>query len=65
MPSQDLNAAQRICEGSPGGIAFVRQLANRGITFPVVFLGCEKAERGAIETAGCVAFFRKPFSAYL
>ena len=42
-----------------------RQLANRGITFPVIFLGCEKAERGAIETAGCVAFFRKPFSAYL
>ncbi len=47
------------------GVEFVRQLANRGITFPVIFVGGEEAERRAMETAGCVAFFRKPFSAYL
>jgi FixJ family two-component response regulator len=49
------------------GIEFVRQLTNRGITFPVIFMtGDHDAEielraRGT----GCVAFFRKPFSAYL
>lgn len=47
------------------GVDFVRQLANRGITFPVIFIGGEEAERLARGTAGCVAFFRKPFSAYL
>lgn len=47
------------------GAEFVRQLANRGITFPVIFVGDEEAERPAMHTAGCVAFFRKPFSAYL
>jgi FixJ family two-component response regulator len=47
------------------GVEFVRQLANRGVTFPVIFIGDEEAERRAMETARCVAFFRKPFSAYL
>jgi FixJ family two-component response regulator len=49
------------------GVEFVHQLANRGITFPVIFIGGsdnEEVERRAMET-GCVAFFRKPFSAYL
>ena len=47
------------------GVEFVRQLGNRGIAFPVIFIGGEEAERRAMETARCVAFFRKPFSAYL
>jgi FixJ family two-component response regulator len=45
----------------------VRQLANRGITFPVIFIGAndnERVEKRALEI-GCVAFFRKPFSTYL
>lgn len=48
-----------------GGVDFVRRLTSRGLTFPVIFIGGEEAERSAVETAGCVAFFRKPFSAYL
>jgi FixJ family two-component response regulator len=47
------------------GVEFVRQLANDGVAFPVIFFGGEEAERRALETAGCVAFFRKPFSGYL
>jgi FixJ family two-component response regulator len=53
--------------GDGCGVDFVRQLANRGITFPVIFIGgsdTEEVERRAIET-GCAGFFRKPFSAYL
>jgi DNA-binding response OmpR family regulator len=46
----------------------VRQLANRGITFPVIFMTGSDNEEIAMRArdAGCVAFFRKPFfSAYL
>lgn len=53
--------------GAGCGVEFVRQLANRGITFPVIFIGTiedEGVKRRALET-GCVAFFGKPFSAYL
>lgn len=50
------------------GVEFVRRLARRGITFPVIFIGGggdhQEEERRGRET-GCVAFFRKPFSAYL
>ena len=49
------------------GVEFVRQLADHGITFPVIFIGGsdnEEIERRAMQT-GCVAFFRKPLSAYL
>jgi FixJ family two-component response regulator len=50
------------------GVEFVRGLANLGITFPVIFIDGgndhKEVERGGMET-GCVAFFRKPFSAYL
>lgn len=52
--------------GDGCGVEFVRQLANRGITFPVIFIGGN--DNGAVERAmqtGRVAFFRKPFSAYL
>ncbi len=47
------------------GVEFVRQLEKRGITFPVIFIGDEATERPAMETTGCVASFRKPFSACL
>ncbi len=47
------------------GVEFVRRLAKRGITFPVIFIGNEATERLAMETTGCVASFRKPFSACL
>jgi FixJ family two-component response regulator len=53
--------------GRSCGIEFVRQLANRGISFPVIFITANdtrEVELRARET-GCVAFFRKPFSAYL
>jgi FixJ family two-component response regulator len=53
--------------GDSCGVEFVLQLTNLGITFPVIFIagGDDKeVEKRAIET-GCVAFFRKPFSAYL
>ena len=53
--------------GDGCGVEFVRQLANRGITFPVIFIGGiddEAGKRRAME-AGCVAVFGKPFSAYL
>jgi FixJ family two-component response regulator len=53
--------------GDACGVAFVRQLAKCGITFPVIFLGGsidQELERPPMET-GCVAFFRKPFSGYL
>jgi FixJ family two-component response regulator len=49
------------------GVEFVRQLANVGITFPVIFItdnDNDEIEIWARET-GCVALFRKPFSAYL
>ena len=50
------------------GVEFVRRLANRGITFPVIFIGGgsdhEAVEKRGMET-GCVAFFREPFSTYL
>ena len=50
------------------GVEFVRRLAIRGITFPVIFIGggsdTMEVERRGRET-GCVAFFRKPFSSYL
>jgi FixJ family two-component response regulator len=73
-PSKFLEAAmttQAICLivdvqlGESCGVEFVRQLANRGVAFPVIFVGGEEAERRALETAGCVAFFRRPFSGYL
>ena len=54
--------------GDSCGVEFVRQLANRGITFPVIFMTGSDNEEIAIQAreAGCVAFFRKPFfSAYL
>jgi FixJ family two-component response regulator len=53
--------------GDGCGVEFVRQLAKRGITFPVIFIGGsedEEVERRVMET-GCVASFSKPFSAYL
>lgn len=53
--------------GDSCGVEFARQLANRGITFPIIFMtggDNDEMERRARET-GCVAFFRKPFSAYL
>lgn len=50
------------------GVEFVRRLADRGITFPVIFIGGESdhktVKRRRMET-GCAAFFREPFSAYL
>lgn len=54
--------------GDRCGIEFVRQLANRGITFPVIFMTGSDNEEIATRAreVGCVAFFRKPFfSAYL
>lgn len=53
--------------GDSCGVDFARQLASLGITFPIIFMtGGDKveSEKRARET-GCVAFFRKPFSAYL
>jgi FixJ family two-component response regulator len=54
--------------GDSCGVEFVRQLANRGITFPVIFMTGSDNEEIAVRAreTGCVAFFRKPFfSAYL
>lgn len=53
--------------GDSCGVEFARQLASLGITFPIIFMtggDKEESEKRARET-GCVAFFRKPFSAYL
>jgi FixJ family two-component response regulator len=49
------------------GVEFVRRLKDLGIAFPVIFMtgnADEKVRKRALET-GCVAFFIKPFSAYL
>jgi len=49
------------------GFELVRQLAQTGFEFPVIFVTAsddESVQRRAIE-AGCVAFLRKPFSAKL
>lgn len=49
------------------GVDFVQRLAKRGITFPIIFIATgpdEELEKRAKE-AGCAAFLRKPFSAYL
>jgi FixJ family two-component response regulator len=58
----------RVQLGEGCGVEFVRRLAKRGITFPVIFIGAgsdhEEVEKGGMRT-DCVAFFRKPFSAYL
>ena len=53
--------------GQRCGIQFVRQLAKRGITFPVIFITANDKDEIELRAreAGCVAFFRKPFSAYL
>ena len=54
--------------GASCGLEFVRRLANRGITFPVIFMTGSDNEEIAVRAreAGCVAFFKKPFfSAYL
>ena len=53
--------------GDTCGVEFARQLVKLGITFPIIFMSGgdkEESEKRARET-GCVAFFRKPFSAYL
>lgn len=53
--------------GQSCGIEFVRQLTNRGITFPVIFMTGDHNDELELRArgTGCVAFFRKPFSAYL
>jgi FixJ family two-component response regulator len=51
--------------GDRCGIELVRQLAQAGFEFPVIFVtgsDDERVRRRALE-AGCVAFLRKPFSA--
>jgi len=65
MTTQAICLIVDVTLGGGGGVEFVHQLADRGITFPVIFIGGEEAERRATETAGCVAFFRRPLSAYL
>lgn len=51
--------------GESCGIDFARQLANFGLTFPIIFMTANDTEcvqKQAMET-GCVAFLCKPFSA--
>ena len=54
-----------IAPGDSDGIEFAQRLANAGLTTPIIFMTAHDNElfkRRALKM-GCVAFFRKPFSA--
>jgi FixJ family two-component response regulator len=67
MTTQAISLIVDVQLGDSCGVEFVRQLSNRGITFPVIFIaeGDDKEVKNRAMETGCVAFFRKPFSAYL
>jgi FixJ family two-component response regulator len=51
--------------GDGGGIEFAQRLVNAGFTTPIIFMTAHDNElfkKWALKM-GCVAFFRKPFSA--
>jgi FixJ family two-component response regulator len=49
--------------GGMNGIELARQLAERGLKFPIIFATArdDEAVRQRAEQVGCVAFLRKPF----
>jgi FixJ family two-component response regulator len=51
--------------GDSGGIEFAQRLVNAGVTTPIIFMTAHDNElfkKRALKM-GCIAFFRKPFSA--
>lgn len=64
-PGRALCAVMDIHMSGKSGIELRRELVERGILLPIIFISADDSEatRKATQQAGCIAHLKKPFSA--